>query len=180
MKLKEKKLSSKRVYECFFMELYEDEVLLPNDKTSKRIYIKHNGASAVLPITKEGKLILIKQYRYPVGRELLEVPAGKKDFEDETGIDCIVRELEEETALRSDNIVKIQDLHSCVGYSSELIELYIAYDCEPVENPKTGDDDEFIEVLQYSKSEVEELVKLGKITDSKTLALILHYLYFAG
>ena len=65
MNLKEKKLNSKKLYECFFMKLYEDEVLLPNDKKSTRIYIKHDGASAILPITKEGTLILIKQYRNP-------------------------------------------------------------------------------------------------------------------
>ncbi len=178
MKLEEKKIKSRKLYECFFMELYEDDVLLPNDKKSKRIYIKHDGASAVLPITTEGNIVLIKQYRYPIQQELLEIPAGKKDFADEGGLDCIVRELEEETGLRSDHIQKVQDFHSCVGYSSEVIELFIAYDCVPVENPKSGDDDEFIEVKEYSKSQVTELVKRGEITDSKTLALILYYLQF--
>lgn len=178
MKLEEKKLSSKKVYECFFMKLYEDEVLLPNDKTSNRIYIQHDGASAVLPLTKENKIVLIRQFRYPVGQVLLEVPAGKKDFKEETGISCIERELEEETGLRSERIEKVQDFHSCVGYSSEVIELFIAYDCVPVDNPKVGDDDEFIEVIEFTKLEVEMLIKQGKITDSKTLALLLHYLHF--
>lgn len=178
MKLTETKISSKKVYECFFMKLYEDEVRLPNDKTSSRIYIKHEGASAVLPITKDGKIILINQYRYPIQQEIIEVPAGKKDFPDEDGKDCVLRELEEETGLTSKKITKIQDFHSCIGYSSELIELFIAEDCTKVENPKTGDDDEFIEIMELSLSEVEDLVKEGKVTDSKTLVLLLHYLHF--
>lgn len=178
MNLKEKKLKSKKVYDCFFMELYEDVVELPNKMTSSRIYIKHNGASAVLPVTEDGKLVLIKQFRYPIDEVIYEIPAGKKDFLGETGYDCVVRELEEETALRSDRIVKIQDFHSCVGYSSEMIELFIAYDCVKVDNPKQGDDDEFIEVLEFTRGEIELLISEGKITDSKTLAVLLYYIHF--
>jgi ADP-ribose pyrophosphatase len=178
MKLEEKKLKSKKVYECFFMELYEDEVLLPNDKTSSRIYIKHNGASAVLPITRDGDLILIKQFRYPVNETLIEVPAGKKDTPDEDGLECAKRELEEETGYTSSNFKKVQDFHTCVGYSSEVIELFIAYDCVMSENPLEADDDEFVETIYVSKNEVTRLIQEGKITDSKTLALILYYLQF--
>ncbi len=177
MDLKEKKLFKRKAYECFFMRLFEDDVLLPNGKASKRIYIEHDGASAVLPITKTGKIILIKQFRYPIQQVTIEVPAGKKDKVDEDGLECATRELEEETGLRSFNIVKFQDFHSCVGYSSEMIELFIAYDCEKVENPAQGDDDEFIEVMELSETEVKHLVQTGKITDSKTLALLLYYLY---
>lgn len=177
MDLKEKKLFSRRAYECFFMELFEDDVLLPNGEVSKRIYIKHNGASAVLPITKEGKLVLIKQFRYPINQISIEIPAGKKDKVDEAGLTCALRELEEETGYTSNNVVKYQDFHSCVGYSSEMIELFIAYDCEKVDNPATGDDDEFIELLELTKKEAILLVNSGQITDSKTLAVLLYYLY---
>ncbi|AIO18553.1 ADP-ribose pyrophosphatase [Candidatus Izimaplasma bacterium HR1] len=177
MKLIEKKLDSKKLYECFFMTLYEDKVLLPNDKTSTRIYIKHDGASAVLPITKEGKLVLIKQYRYPISGVSIEIPAGKKDEKHEDGLVCALRELEEETGYTSNNVVKFQDFHSCVGYSSEMIELFIAHDCVKLENPKSGDDDEFIELLEVTKTEAKTLVNSGKITDSKTLAVLLYYLY---
>ena len=177
MDLKEKRLFKRRAYSCFFMSLYEDDVLLPNGKTSKRIYIEHDGASAILPITKEGKIVLIKQFRYPIQQVTIEIPAGKKDEIEEGGLVCALRELEEETGLTSNNVVKFQDFHSCVGYSSEMIELFIAYDCEKVENPASGDDDEFIEILELSIDEVKSLVQKGKITDSKTLAVLLYYLY---
>ena len=77
--MKEKQLSHLKRFECFFMELYEDEVLLPNNETSTRIYIEHPGAAAVLPITKDNHVILIRQFRYPIRSITLEVPAGKKD-----------------------------------------------------------------------------------------------------
>jgi len=175
MKLTEKQLTHKLVYECFFMKLYEDEVLLPNDEISKRIYLKHEGAAAVLPITSDGKIILIKQFRYPVNKVLIEIPAGKKDYINEKGYDCASRELEEETGYVSSNVKKMTDLHSCVGYSSEMIEIFIARDCIKIENPRTGDDDEFIELMVLTEAEVKELIKNGKITDGKTLVALQQY-----
>ncbi len=176
MKLFEKTLESALKYKCFFMKLYEDKILLPNNETSTRIYIEHDGAAAVLPITSEGKIILIKQYRYPIKKISIEVPAGKKDDINELGIDCITRELEEETGYRSNDITYIRDLHSCVGYSNEVIELFIARNCVVIENPKQGDDDEFIEVFHVSKEEAIELMKNNQITDGKTLILLQHFL----
>ncbi len=176
MDLNEKKLSSKKVYECFFMKMYEDEVLLPNNEKSKRIYVKHDGAAAVLPITVDGKVILINQFRYPVNEVLIEIPAGKKDFVEESGLACAERELEEETGYKASTYKKIQNIYSCVGYSSEMIELFIAYDCEKVDNPLMGDDDEFIQVLEYTLQEVKELVVSGKVTDVKTLVALQYYL----
>jgi len=177
MKLKEKKLKSKQIYKCFFMELFEDDVLLPNEKKSKRIYVKHEGAAAVLPITEDNKVVLVKQFRYPINSITIEVPAGKKDSIGEEGLLCAKRELEEETGYQSENIVYFQDFYSCVGYSSEMIELFIAVDCYKVDNPIQCDDDEFIEILELSRAEVKELLLEGKITDSKTLALLQYYVY---
>ncbi len=159
------------------MKLYEDKVLLPNNKESSRIFIKHDGASAVLPITKEGKIVLIKQFRYPVNQVVIEIPAGKKDEPHEDGLLCAIRELEEETGYKSNNIKKFQDLFNCVGYSNEMIELFIAYDCEKLDHPKKGDDDEFIELLELSKEEAKILLKQGKITDGKTIIMLQHFLY---
>lgn len=176
MKLKESKISSKSVYECSFLELFEDEVLLPNNETSKRVYIKHNGGAAVLPITSEGNVILTKQYRYPIGQVSIEIPAGKKDSITELGIDCVTRELEEETGYQSNSFSKFTDIHSCVGYSSEVIELFIASDCFKVDNPKAADDDEFIEVLECSIKDVKRMMDNNEITDAKTLIMLQYYL----
>ncbi len=180
MDLKEKQLTHKLVYECFFLKLYEDEVLLPNNKTSRRIYVSHNSAAAVLPITKDGKILLVNQYRYPISSESLEIPAGKKDFIGEDGLLCAKRELEEETGYQSSNYERIIDLHSCVGYSNEMIEIFIARDCVKVENPKQCDDDEFLELKVYSEEQVKVFLKEKKITDAKTLVALQHYFLNKG
>jgi len=175
MKFEEKQLSHDLKYECFFMKLYEDEVLLPNNKTSKRIYLKHSSAAAILPITKEGKIILVKQYRYPIQAISIEIPAGKKDAIDELGLTCAVRELEEETGLGSDNFNHVMDIHTCVGYSNEVIELFIATECYKIDNPKPGDDDEFVEVMEVTEAEAKKLIKTNQIKDSKTLIALQNY-----
>lgn len=175
--MKEKKLGSKRVYECSFLTLYEDKIELPNGNESSRVWIDHPGAAAVLPITKEGNVVLVKQYRYPTQSVMLEIPAGKKDAVDETGIACVSREVEEETGMNSNDIQKVMDIHNCVGYSNELIELFVAKNCFKVENPLDADEDEFLEVYEYSKEEIKTMMVNGQITDVKTVILLQKYLY---
>lgn len=172
MKLEEKQLSHELVYQCFFMKVYEDNVLLPNNLTSKRIYIMHNSAAAVLPITKEGKIILVKQYRYPIRQVSIEIPAGKKDFLEEKGLDCAKRELEEETGYKSLDFSFLTTINSCVGYSNEKIDLFIARDCYKVNNPLQGDDDEFVEVIEVSKQEAKAMLLDGVIQDAKTIVAL--------
>jgi len=175
MNLEEKKLSSRQIYKCSFLEVYEDVVLLTNNKQSKRIYIKHCGAAAVLPITIDGKVILVKQFRYPIGKITLEIPAGKKDFIGEDGKDCARRELEEETGFTSKDISRIKNIHTTVGFCDELIEIFLAKDCTRLDIPRECDDDEFIELLYISKEEVQELL-YTHITDSKTIIALQYYL----
>ncbi|MCF7925732.1 MAG: NUDIX hydrolase [Candidatus Izimaplasma sp.] len=174
--MKEKKIKSEKKYECFFMSLYEDDVKLENGKETKRIYITHDGAAAVLPVTKDGHLILIKQFRYPLGKTIIEVPAGKKDDPNESGLTCAKRELEEETGYQSSTFNWVGVTHNCVGYSNEAIELFIATDCYSVEDPLKSDDDEQIELLIVSKQEAKSLLSTHQITDAKTWILLQHYL----
>ncbi len=176
MNLKETKISSTKVFANSFIELYEDEVLLPNNHKSKRIYALHYGAAAVLPITKDNKIVLTKQYRYPIHSESIEIPAGKKDSKDELGIDCVTRELEEETNYTSSKIEKLLDIHTCVGYSNELIEVFVAYDCVYEKGIRETDEDEFIEVLIYELDEVISMIDNGIITDAKSIIAIQSYL----
>ena len=175
MKLEEKQLTHELVFQKLFMNIYLDKVQLPNDRTSQRIYLEHDGAAAVLPVTREGKLLLIKQFRYPIGKVIYEIPAGKKDTKEEPGLVCAKRELEEETGYVSNQFEKLVDLHNCVGYSSEMIELFIAKNCIKVDNPKTGNDDEFIEIVLLDESEAKDLLLSGEITDAKTLVVLQHY-----
>ena len=131
--------------------------------------------AAVLPITKDGKLVLTKHYRYPVHKISIEIPAGKKDTKMETGLECVQREIEEETGYNSKDFRHIHNIHNCIAYSDEMIELFIAFDCELVENRLTPDDDEFIEPLVVTLEEAERLIKANEITDLKTLYTISYY-----
>lgn len=176
MKFIEKKLSSTEIYKTSFLEIYEDQVILPNDKQASRVYVKHIGAAAVVPITTDQKIILTRQFRYPISEVSLEIPAGKKDSFDELGIDCVTRELEEETGYSSNHVQHLLDFYTCVGYSDEKIELFIAYDCVLQENPLPADEDEFIEVVLYDIDEVKELLKNGSIQDAKTILALQSYL----
>lgn len=172
----EKKKSSQKIYECSFLELYEDEVILSNEKITQKVYIKHPGGAAVLPIREDGKIILTKQFRYPVGHVTIEIPAGKKDDKNEDGLTCAKRELEEETGYVSSNFEHLYTLHPCLGYSDEALEIFIALDCIKKDNPRISDEDEFIEILYLDKDEVATLLKSQSITDGKTLIALQHYL----
>jgi len=174
--MREKTKSSNKVFSNDFLTLYLDEVILPDENESSRVYVKHPGAAAVLPLTTDGKIILTEQFRYPIRDITLEVPAGKKDDINESGFDCVKRELEEETGYQSDNIVHVVDTHTCLGYSDELLELFIAYDCYKVDNPLQPDDDEFIRPVLFDYDEVVSLLKENKITDAKTIILFQHYM----
>ena len=176
MNFLEKKILSKEVYKTSFLEIVEDQVMLPNDKQASRVVVKHIGAAAVVPITKDHKMILTRQYRYPISQVSLEIPAGKKDAFGELGIDCVKRELEEETGYRSKRIEHLYDFYTCVGYSDEKIELFVAYDCELQANPLQPDEDEFIEVALFSIDEVKALLADGTIKDGKTILAIQSYL----
>ncbi len=174
--MEEKKVTSRTVYESDFLTVSEDIVQLENGNRANRVYIEHIGAAAVLPITTDKRIILTSQFRYPIHSDSIEIPAGKKDAKNEPGIECARRELEEETAYRSDRFERIMDIHNCVGYSDEKIELYLARDCYLVDNPLSSDEDEFITVLEFSLDEVSEMIKNNTITDVKTIIAIQHYI----
>lgn len=180
MKFEEKRVSHTLKYHCSFLDLYEDEVILPNGKVTSRVYIEHMGAAAVLPVTTDGLIVLTRQYRYPIGRISLEVPAGKKDELNEDSLVCARRELEEETSYVSDDIQFVQTIYNCLGYSNEAIDLFVAYDCEHKEDSLDADEDEFIERVLYSVEDCKKLLDEGQLTDVKTALLIQYYLLHYG
>jgi len=172
----EKTKTSKKIYEGNFITFYEDEVFLPNGKTSQRVVLKHPGAAAVLPITKDKKIILTKQYRYPIKQISLEIPAGKKDHPSEDGLTCAIRELEEETGYQSSNFKRLFSFHPAVGFCDEVLDIFIAYDCEKIELPAAADEDEFIEVKYIERNQINELLENGTITDGKTIIALQYYM----
>ena len=167
----ETKVKSETIYDGVLLHVRRDTVKLPNGKEAKREWIKHPGASSVIPIFPDGQIILVKQYRYPVGKITLEVPAGKLDGPDEDPLACAVRELSEETGYTSDNIYKLTTIATTVGFSNELIHLYAAENLQ--EGKQHTDEDEFINVVKVPLSEAMRMVEDGRIIDAKSIISIL-------
>jgi len=164
--LKETKLSSKNVFQGRLLDVRKDEVELPNGKTSTREWIKHPGAVCCVPILPDGKIALIKQYRYPVQSEMIELPAGKLDPNEEPE-ECAMRELQEEIGYRPKKLTFLTHIHPAVGFANEKMWLYLAQDLVPSESKL--DDDEFLELIPTDFDEALELIWSGEITDVKTI-----------
>ena len=173
--MKETKIHSKPVYHSNFLTIEEDTVMTSESIETTRIVIRHSGASAILPITDDGNIVLIKQFRYPISAVTIEVPAGKLEA-DEDPVLCASRECEEEAHVKPEKIEHVMSIHNCLGYSDEVIHLYIGYRCKHIKNPLPKDIDETFEILYYTKKEVLALLQRHEITDAKTIILLQHYL----
>lgn len=168
--LLEKKIDSEKVFSGTLLHVYKDRVVLPNGKTSVREWVDHPGASAVLPVFESGEIQLIKQFRYPLRENFLEVPAGKID----SGEDPLVaakRELVEESGVEGRHWTLLGDFHPSIGYTNEVIYLYVTWGLERYEN--SVDDDEFVTPVKMQFQEAIDAVFSGSITDGKTIANIL-------
>jgi ADP-ribose pyrophosphatase len=166
-KFEEKTIQSEVKYKGRIISLQIDEVELPNGKTSNREIVKHPGAVAVIAVTKEMKIILVEQYRKALERSIIEIPAGKIEIDEVPEITAL-RELEEETGYTTDKLQYIQSFATSPGFADEIIHLYFAENIEKLEQPVGLDEDEFVELLHVSLSEMEEMVKKQQIYDAKT------------
>jgi ADP-ribose pyrophosphatase len=171
--MKETTVRTKKIYTSDFLDIREDTVLTYQKNHATRIVIEHSGASALLPVTKDHTYILVKQYRHPIGAYTLEIPAGKLN-KGEDPLACALRECEEEAQVRPLYTRHIHSIHNCLGYSDEVIHLYIGYDCETVLKPKEKDADEYFDIKSYTKDEILMMMKDGRITDAKTLITLYH------
>ena len=169
--LVEKKISSEKVFDGVLLHVFKDDVELPNGHKSVREWIKHPGASSVIPLLPDNQIILVKQYRYPVAQVTLEVPAGKLDKPDEDPVLCAERELSEETGYTAEKMWKLTTIATTVGFTNEYIHLYAATGLTP--GKKHPDDDEFINVVKMPLTAALHLVETGKIIDSKSIISIL-------
>ncbi len=165
-------LNSEKIFEGKILKLRVDTVELPNKKYKKREIIEHNGAVAILAVTDNNEIILVKQFRKAAEDFLLELPAGKIES-NEKSIDCAKRELKEETGFEAKNIEKICQFYTSPGFCTEKIYLYKATDL--IETGAEPDEDEFIELLFVNLDDAREMIKSGKIIDSKTIIGILSY-----
>ncbi len=158
-----------------FLELRRDDVRLPDGSAATREYIQHSGAVAVVPLLDEGpnpRLVLVRQFRYPVGRVLLEIPAGRLEA-GEDPLACAVRELREETGYTAQQWAFGGEIHNAAAYSTESIWIWLARGLVP--GPARPDVGEFVETVVLTLCELEALHNRGELPDVKT-QLALHWL----
>jgi len=166
-KFEEKTIQTEVKFEGRIITLQVDEVELPNGKTSNREIVKHPGAVAVIAVTKDKKIVLVEQFRKALERSIIEIPAGKIEI-GEAPEKTALRELEEETGYTTGNLQYIQSFATSPGFANEIIHLYFAENIEKLEQPVGLDEDEFVELLHVTISEMEEMVKKQQIYDAKT------------
>ncbi|WP_226034615.1 NUDIX domain-containing protein [Aquibacillus saliphilus] len=172
-KFEEKTIHSESIFEGRIVNLKVDDVRLPNGKTSKREIINHPGAVAVIAVTNHNKIVFVEQYRKPLEKSLVEIPAGKLEQGEEPAISAL-RELEEETGYTTDNLKFLTSFYTSPGFADELIYLYITNDLKPLEQAKSLDEDEFVELLELTLEEAEQLIKEQRIHDVKTNYAVLY------
>ncbi|UCV07104.1 NUDIX domain-containing protein [Dechloromonas denitrificans] len=166
----ESEISSTTVFKGALLEVRKDQVLLPNGKESIREYIVHPGAVVVLAFLKNGNLLFERQFRYPLRRVFLELPAGKID-PGEAIIDTARRELLEETGYTASEWEYLGVMHPCIGYSDERIEIFSARGLH-LAGEKQLDHNEFLEVVELSPEAARQAVWSGQITDAKTVTAL--------
>ena len=155
------------------VDFYKDTVQVPNGNIVKWDFIGHKGAAAVVPVRKDGKLLMVRQYRNALDRYTLEIPAGGLNGADEPTKEAAARELEEETGYRSDDLEWLLTIRTTVAFCNEKIDIYVAKNL--IETEQHLDEDEFIHVEAYSVEELSKMILEGKIEDSKTISAIMSY-----
>ena len=164
--LVERPLDSQQVYQGHFLDVRRDRVGLPDGSTAHREYIRHPGAVMIVPLLDDGRLVMERQYRYPMARVMLEFPAGKLDA-GEAPLVCGQRELLEETGYSAAEWAYAGVLHNAIAYSDEGIHIYFARGLTRGEQKL--DAGEFLELVTHTADDLDQLVARGELTDAKTL-----------
>ncbi len=169
--LTETPLDSQLIYDGKIVHLYKDTVTLPNGQPAIREVIRHVGAVCVVPLTTQGEVVCVRQFRYPHAKVLLEIPAGKLDSKEEDRPAAALRELREETGARCQALIPLGQLLSTPAFVDEVIDMYLAEgltfgDTDP-------DEDEFLDVVRIPLEDMVDMILRGDITDAKTQAAVL-------
>ena len=169
-----KRIKRELVQKGTILDIYKDTMLLPNGKTEEWDFVSHRkGAAAVVPVTEDGKILMVKQYRNALERMTLEIPAGARDSVTEDTKVCAARDLEEETGYRSEDLSFLISLKTTVAFCDEFIDVYLAKNLKP--GKQHLDEGEFIDVEAYEIEELCQRIYAGEIQDAKTVAALLAY-----
>lgn len=165
-------VSSEMIFDGAILRLYQNQLKLANDQIVTRELLHHQPAAAILAVTNEDKVLLVKQYRPAIVEEIYEVPAGILDYL-ETGTEeaevGALRELEEETDYQAKKIERLSSFYVTPGYLNEEITLFYATDLVKVDHPLPQDDDEDVTVYEFSRGDIQKMLAAGEIKDLKTL-----------
>jgi ADP-ribose pyrophosphatase len=164
--LREETLVSDQVYRGAFLDVRRDQIRLPDGGTAQREYIVHPGAVMIVPVLDDGRLVIERQWRYPLSRVMTEFPAGKLE-DGEPPLECAIRELIEETGYRASEWARAGILHNAIAYSNEGIEVWFARGLTLGE--RRLDVGEFLDVDTASLAELQDMARRGELTDAKTL-----------
>ena len=170
MDLTEKTLESKRVFEGRLVNLRVDTVELPNGRVTTREVVEHRGAVAIVPMLDRERIVLVRQYRQPVGGAILEIPAGTLET-GEDPYDCARRELAEEIGYRPGKLTRLFYSYLAPGYSTEMLHTFLAEDLEKV--GENREPDEFLEIVTINLRDAAEMIRGGEIVDAKSICGIL-------
>lgn len=168
--LLERFVEGRQVFKGRLLDVRCDTVAMPDGRQATREYVVHPGAVAVVPMLDDGRLVMERQFRYPVGGVMLEFPAGKID-RGESVLACARRELTEETGYSAREWARAGITHNAMAYSTEIIEIWFARGLTP--GPRQLDDGELIDLCLVSEAELDAAVARGNVTDAKTLAALL-------
>ncbi len=169
----EKTIAKRLIHQGRSFSFETDEVELPNGKMTTRDIVNHPGVVAIVPILDDGRILLVRQFRYATGRELLEIPAGTIE-RGEAPDTCARRELKEETGYTSGSMRKMLSMYMSPGYSNEVIHLFIATELKA--GQQGTEEDESITLEPYGPDELLEMIEKNVVEDAKTIAGVLSYL----
>lgn len=164
-----KRINREKIFKGKIFTVAEDTIEFPNGTQTKWDVLLHEGAAAIVPIDNDGKIILVAQYRCVKDGLILEIPAGKLEKDEDPAL-CAARELEEETGYKPKQVTKIGSIYSAVGFSDEVVEIFVAKGLEP--GKMNLDEDEYVVVKKFTLQEVIDMIISGEIKDSKTISAI--------
>lgn len=164
-------IDSEQIWKGRLLDVRRDRVRLPDGSEGVREYVTHPGAVVMIPLLNDGRIVFERQYRYPVGRVMLELPAGKIEADEDTLVTA-QRELREETGYEAAAWRHLGTMHPTIGYADERIEIYLAQQLTELES-NALDDGEFLDVITLTLDDALSEVRAGRLTDAKTLSALL-------